>query len=107
MAKKKAQRKRSRGPNRSIDVRIAELQAEIDKLKSRKEGSKVFSAGAVKKHRAQLELSAADYALLVDVAPLTIYNWEHGRTKPQAAQLERWLDVKSMSRADAWKKLGY
>jgi DNA-binding transcriptional regulator YiaG len=54
-----------------------------------KEGSGAshrFSPSMVQKHRAKMELAAADYAKLVGVSPLTVYNWEKGKTRPQAAQ---------------------
>ena len=51
----------------------------------------VFSPKAVSAERERLELSAADYGELVGVSALTIYNWEKGKTSPQAAQLEKWL----------------
>ncbi len=41
-----------------------------------------FSPRSVKA-RARLGLSAADYAKLVGVTQLTIYNWEKGKTRPR------------------------
>jgi len=42
----------------------------------------------VASHRRKLGISAADYASLVGVSGLTVYNWEKGKTTPQARQLE-------------------
>lgn len=106
MAKRKTTRRR-RGPNRPIDERIAELEDELEKLKAKKALAKSFSPASVRRHRAKLELSRADYARLVDVAMLTIYNWENGRSEPRLEQLERWLEVSKMSREAAWRELGY
>ena len=44
---------------------------------------------------------------LVEVSALTIYHWEHGHSKPRAAQLARWLNVKTFGKPEAWTKLGY
>ena len=41
-----------------------------------------FSARSVKAHRTRLGLSAADYAKLVGVSPVTVYNWEKGKSRP-------------------------
>jgi len=64
-----------------------------------------FSPSMVKKHRAKLELSAADYAKLAEVSPLTIYNWEKGKSRPQAAQLEKLAAVRQLGKREAWEQL--
>ncbi len=66
-----------------------------------------FSPKWLMAHRDKLELSAADYAELVGVSGLTIYNWEHGRTKPRAQQLAQWAKVRGLGKREAWRKLGY
>jgi DNA-binding transcriptional regulator YiaG len=66
-----------------------------------------FSPGWVAKHRAKLELSAADYGELVGVAALTVYNWEKGRSRPRSKQLTALADVRKMSKREAWAELGY
>ena len=68
---------------------------------------KGFSPEAVYAERERLELSAADYGQLVGVSPLTIYNWEKGKTKPQKAQLEKWKAVRGIGKRKAWGRLGY
>src|SRR5437016_786072 len=42
-----------------------------------------FSARSVRAQRRRLGLSAEDYGKLIGVSGLTIYNWEHGRTRPR------------------------
>lgn len=64
-----------------------------------------FSPGWVKKHRGKLELSQADYAALVGVSPLTIYNWESGKTRPRAQQLAAWGAIRGLGKREAWKRL--
>lgn len=64
-----------------------------------------FSPRWVKADRERLGLSARDYARLVGVAMLTIYNWEHGRSKPRARQLAQWGAVRKMGKREALKRL--
>jgi DNA-binding transcriptional regulator YiaG len=65
-----------------------------------------FSPAWVSSHREKLGVSAADYAELVGVSPLTIYSWEKGRSRPRAAQLERLAAARKLSRAQALAELG-
>lgn len=66
-----------------------------------------FSPDAIFEERERLELSAADYGELMGVSPLTIYNWEKGKSKPQRKQLDAWLAIKGIAKKTAWKELGY
>jgi len=85
---------------------LADLEAELAELKARVHGSGRFAPEVVGEERARLELSAKDYGRLIGVSHLTIYNWEHGRSKPRARQLEAWLSVRGISKREAWKRLG-
>lgn len=64
-----------------------------------------FSAKSVKAHRTKLDLSAADYAALVGVSALTIYNWEKGKSKPQAKQFAALAAIRKLGKREAWRKL--
>jgi DNA-binding transcriptional regulator YiaG len=64
-----------------------------------------FSARSVKSQRSRLGLSAADYGKLVGVSGLTIYNWEHGTSRPRKAQLAALVAVRGIGKKDALKKL--
>lgn len=64
-----------------------------------------FSPSWVKSHREKLELSAHDYAKLVGVSGLTIYNWEKGKSRPRAKQLEAWANVRDLGKREAWERL--
>ncbi len=64
-----------------------------------------FSAKSVKSQRAKTGLSAADYAKLIGVSPLTIYNWEHGKTKPRQAQLAALVALRGIGKREAKAKL--
>lgn len=65
-----------------------------------------FSPDWVAKHRAKLELSAADYAELVGVSAITIYNWESGKTRPRPKQLEALAEVRKMGKREAGRSWG-
>ena len=64
-----------------------------------------FSPRWLKRHRDKLGLSAADYARLVGVSAQTVYNWEHGKSKPQARQLAALVDVRALGKREALRRL--
>jgi len=64
-----------------------------------------FSARSVKSQRERLGLSAANYAKLVGVSPLTIYNWEHGKSRPRKEQLAALAAVRGIGKREALARL--
>jgi DNA-binding transcriptional regulator YiaG len=64
-----------------------------------------FSARSVRAQRTRLGLSAAEYARLVSVSPLTIYNWEHGKSRPRKEQLAQLVAVRGIGKREALKRL--
>ena len=64
-----------------------------------------FSSKSVRSQRNRLGLSAPDYAKLVGVSPLTIYNWEKGKNRPQAAQLAALVAVRGIGKREAIQRL--
>jgi len=64
-----------------------------------------FSARSVKAQRSRLGLSAKDYGKLVGVSPLTIYNWEQGKSRPQKAQLASLVAVRGIGKREALARL--
>ena len=64
-----------------------------------------FSARSVKAQRERLGLSAANYAKLVGVSELTIYNWEKGETRPRKEQLAALVAVRGIGKREALAKL--
>jgi DNA-binding transcriptional regulator YiaG len=64
-----------------------------------------FSARSVKAQRDRLGFSAADYALLVGVSPLTVYNWEKGKSRPRAEQLAALVAVRGIGKREAARRL--
>jgi DNA-binding transcriptional regulator YiaG len=68
-------------------------------------GSLRFSARSVKAQRRRTGLSAADYAKLVGVAPLTIYNWEHHKSRPRQEQFNALVALRGLGKREAHAKL--
>ena len=64
-----------------------------------------FSAKSVKAQRRRTGLSAADYAKLVGVSALTIYNWENSKSRPRKEQLAALIAVRGLGKRDAQRKL--
>jgi DNA-binding transcriptional regulator YiaG len=108
MAKKKSSKGGSRRgyTRRTLDERIAELESRVTELKGQVKAKSKFTPDSVRAERERLDLTAAEYAELVGVSMITIYAWEHGRSRPRAEQLRRWLAVSGISKEAAWKKLG-
>ena len=64
-----------------------------------------FSARSVRAQRQRLGLSAEDFARLVGVSGLTIYNWEHGKARPRKERLGAFFALRHVGRREALKKL--
>ena len=68
-------------------------------------GSTRFSARSVRAQRRRTGLSAADYAKLVGVSPLTIYNWEHNKSRPRQGQFTALVALRGLGKREAQTKL--
>lgn len=64
-----------------------------------------FRAAGLKTHRATLGISAENYAKLVGVSGVTIYNWESGNNRPRPAQLPALAAVRRMGKREALARL--
>ncbi len=103
---------------------IAELKRHASKLKSEvarlgrrvgkdgalqaaeAESTKVrFSAKGVNVHRSRLGISAADFGKLVGVTGHTIYQWEHGTSRPRRAQLTALATIRGLGKREALDQL--
>jgi DNA-binding transcriptional regulator YiaG len=82
--------------------RFEEREATADELAE----SARFSPRSVKAQRERLGLSAADYAKLVGVSGLTIYNWEQGKTRPRKEHLTALVAVRGIGKREARARLG-
>jgi DNA-binding transcriptional regulator YiaG len=76
------------------------LQPEQDEMENTR-----FSARSVRAQRQRLGLSAADYGKLVGVSGLTIYNWEHDKSRPRKAQFAALVAVRGIGKREALIKL--
>ncbi len=63
-----------------------------------------FAPRWVRSHREKIGFSQADYASLVGVSPMTIYNWEHGKTKPGKEQLAALVAVRKLGKREAERR---
>lgn len=64
-----------------------------------------FSAASVRSQRKRLGVSAADYATLAGVSAHTVYQWEHGASKPRRAQLTALAALRGLGKMEAWRRL--
>lgn len=101
-----ARRSKGKRTLRTIDQKIALLEARVAELRANARERGMFSPEAVRKDRRRLDLTAKEYAELVGVAMITIFSWENGRTRPRASQVQKWLAARGMSKEAAWKTLG-
>ena len=68
-------------------------------------GDTRFSARSVRAQRRRSGLSAAEYARLVGVSPLTIYNWEHNKSRPRQEQFSALVALRGLGKREARAKL--
>src|SRR4051812_44501471 len=68
-------------------------------------GSLRFSARSVRAQRRRTGLAAAEYAKLVGVSPLTVYNWEHGNSRPRNEQFQKLVAIRGIGKRQAEQKL--
>ena len=64
-----------------------------------------FSPKWLKAHRQKLGLSAADYAKLLGVSMLTVYNWEQEKSRPRDGQVQKLAAVRGLGVREARKRL--
>lgn len=64
-----------------------------------------FSSRSVRAQRQRTGLSAADYAKLIGVTPLTVYNWEHGKSRPRQGQFAALVSLRGLGKREAQAKL--
>jgi DNA-binding transcriptional regulator YiaG len=64
-----------------------------------------FSANRLAAQRKKLGLSAANFAALLGVSPLSVYKWESGKTRPRRAQLETIAAARNIGKREAMARL--
>ena len=97
---------------RANEKKLAYLEAQARKSVSgpvavveSSDGDTRFSARSVAPQRRRTGLSAADYAKLVGVSPLTIYNWEHNKSRPRQGQFKSLVALRGLGKREALAKL--
>jgi DNA-binding transcriptional regulator YiaG len=93
---------------RDLEKRLAlqeSQRAEQPSSGARLNGDARFSARSVKAQRRRTGLSAADYAKLVGVSPLTIYNWENQKSRPRHEQLTALVALRGLGKREAQARL--
>ena len=98
--------------------RVATLERAIESVRSREQKSTVkktptktvrkrrLSAKSIKSHRKRLGMTATDYARFIGVQRQTIYNWEHGRTRPRPEQDAALVAFQKIGKGEARRRLG-
>lgn len=100
-------KRQSREQEKKIAFLEAQERKRLGQAKSDEEAVEGirFSARSVKAQRERIGFSAKDYATLVGVSPITIYNWEHGKSRPQKAQLSALVAIRGIGKREALSKL--
>ena len=68
--------------------------------------SRRFSASRLAAHRAKLGVSAVVYGKLVGIGSQTIYNWEHGKSRPNAQQIQALAQARALGRPALLERMG-
>jgi DNA-binding transcriptional regulator YiaG len=96
---------------RDHEKKIARLAAHVREPQNsaatdiEENGNLRFSSRSVKAQRRRTGLSAADYAKLVGVSSLTIYNWEHNKSRPRKGQFTALVALRNLGKREAQAKL--
>ena len=64
-----------------------------------------FSAKSMRSQRRRLGLSAAEVGRLVGSSAQSVYNWEEGKTRPQARHLQAIFALRGLGRREAKTRL--
>jgi len=84
----------------------ADLQKQPKPASNHQEnGNLRFSARSVRAQRRRTGLSAAEYAKLIGVSPLTIYNWEQGKSRPRNGQFQQLVAIRGIGKREAQAKI--
>jgi DNA-binding transcriptional regulator YiaG len=69
-------------------------------------GKKVrFVAKGLRSQRERLGLSQPNLSKLLGVSPQTVYNWEHGESRPRAEQLAKIAALRTLGKREAAERL--
>jgi len=85
--------------------KLAQSNQRLPAVTPEPNGDSRFSARSVRAQRQRSGLSAADYGRLVGVSPLTIYNWEQGKSRPRREQFAALIALRGIGKREAQAKL--
>ena len=97
--------------NKALERAVSYLQSrEMKRLKTgganlEPPRGKKFSVRSLKAQRRKSGLSQQDYANLVGVSSVTIYNWESGRSKPDRKHLATLVSLREIGKREARQRL--
>jgi DNA-binding transcriptional regulator YiaG len=80
-------------------------QAAAAKSAEEAQTSHRFSAKGLASHRQRLELSAADFGLLVGTTGQSVYNWESGKTQPKPDALAAIAAIRKAGKREVQARL--
>ena len=101
--KLKPQQREQEKRDRLLEAQICEAVVSTPAVESN--GDVRFSARSAKAQRRRTGLSADDYAQLVGVSALTIYNWEHRKSRPRQEQLASLASIRGIGKREAQAKV--
>jgi DNA-binding transcriptional regulator YiaG len=64
-----------------------------------------FSAKGLHAHRERLGLSPGNFGKLIGVSAQAVYSWEHGKSTPHSAQIEKISAIRALGKREAAKRL--
>jgi DNA-binding transcriptional regulator YiaG len=64
-----------------------------------------FQAKGLRSHRSRLGLSASEFGRLAGVSAQTVYNWEREAAHPRKEQLARLVELRSLGKREAGRRL--
>lgn len=64
-----------------------------------------FSAARLAAHRSKLQISASSYGKLLGLSGQTIYNWEQGKSRPSAPQIQQLAVLKERGKSELLRLL--
>ena len=100
-------KRQQREHEKQIDLLLAQIRKEgASSVEAPShDNERRFSARSVKAQRRRTGLSAADYAKLIGVTPLTIYNWENNKSRPRNGQFQSLIALRGIGKREAQAKI--
>lgn len=100
-----ALKKRVQFLERQAKSRVRKTAAVVDQTEQSPDRPLRFSATRFAAQRKRLGLSAANFAALLGVSPISVYKWEAGKARPRRAQLEAIAAARTLGKREALARL--